>query len=115
MVNINLLPLRIRQERVTRLRNILVFGAAGILAGCLLWLYLSRLSVYNDIRKQIATVNLELDSPELKEKVKLVEEIEVLKKDVDSKKSVLDAIRIEQSAWLTFLDDLSRRLVEGVW
>ncbi len=79
------------------------------------WLYFQKLAVLNEIKKEIDQVEVALNAPELIDKVNLVTEIETREKSVKDQMAVLESISGDQTVWLSFLDDLSARLPQGVW
>ena len=115
MIHINLLPLKIRQERVRRLRNVFLIGSASVLILVLGWLYFQKRSQLDDIKEQIVQIEKELGSPDLADKVQLVNQMQAREKAVKAKLAVLEDVHQDQTVWLSFLDDLSNRLVPEVW
>jgi hypothetical protein len=106
MVNINLVPEKIRSAEA--LKVIVILGALSLSLPVLFWAmkYQGKRASLAAVDKEVDALNAELASPALKNIVASVEQFTKDQSDLDTKRSVVDLLRKRQVLLLRLLDAL---------
>ncbi len=117
MIKINLLglPKAKKVKKANRAQTQLILGVTALVLSSLLSLY-----GWYWLSNRITSLNEEKGKKEkelafLKDKVKEVEALEQLKKNLEDKVQIIDQLKKNQSGPVHFLDELSRSLPPRVW
>jgi Tfp pilus assembly protein PilN len=115
MVNINLLPEKVRSAEI--LKIVVVLGLASLALPVVFWAY--RYTQANAelaaVEKQIDSVNADLNSPQLKQVVAEVEQFSKNAADLDTKRSVVDTLRKKQVVLVRLMDVLPDLIPARAW
>lgn len=114
MIRVNLLPFK-RKKKRKPLPTYLIFTVlitAGALA-VMAYLFLYFNSRLNDTKAQFEANKKKI--AELKEKIKEVENFEKLNKSFQDKTQLIEQLRRNQNVPVMILDEISRKLPNGVW
>jgi Tfp pilus assembly protein PilN len=106
MVNINLLPEKVRSAEV--LKIVVALGMLSLALPVVFWAwrYTQANAELAAVEKQIDSVNADLNSPQLKQVVAEVEQFSKNAADLDSKRSVVDTLRKKQVVLVRLMDVL---------
>ena len=115
MVNINLLPEKVRAAEV--LKIVVILGVLSLTLPVLFWAYryAGAKAELAAVEKQIDDVNVQLNSPHLKQVVAEVEQFGKDRADLTSKRSVVDLLRQQQVTLVRFLDILPDLVPKRAW
>lgn len=113
MITINLVPVK---ERKKRKEILIIFSIASLFLVVVLimaYIYAQRLSVANNLSKQIAEV--EKESEGYQDKINEVKELENKQTSVDAYKKTIKSISETQREILVAVDQIALNLPEGIW
>jgi type IV pilus assembly protein PilN len=115
MVNINLLPEKVRAAETLKL--VVIIGTLCLTLPLLFWTYryIGDKAKLAAVEQKIEVVNSELNSPKLKQVVQEVEQFGRDRADLDAKRSVVDLLRKKQVTVLRFLDVLPDLVPKRAW
>jgi Tfp pilus assembly protein PilN len=115
MININLLPEKIRSAELLRVSIGLAAAAVLMVAVGIGYVFFQKQAQLSEVKKQISVVQAEMDSGELKAMVQAVEEFAQQKKLLEDRQASIDKFRQSQVYWVSLLDLLPDVMPEQVW
>lgn len=115
MVNINLLPEKVRAAEALKL--VVVVGSLCLTLPLLFWTYryMGDKAELTSLEQKIDLVNIELNSPKLKQVVQEVEQFGRDRANLEAKRSVVDLLRKKQVALVRLLDVLPDLVPKRAW
>ncbi len=113
MIEINLIPAKLKKEKQMQLIGTLtVLGAAAIIA-VLLFLLWNQTQTIASIDREIKKIDAE--SASLTDKIAEVNRFEAMQAVFEKKKQILDKLLYEQSIWARILDLLADTILPDMW
>ncbi len=115
MININLVPEKVRAGEA--LKVIMLLGSLSLVIPLLFWSwrFVVAKAELSGVEEEIDKVVAELNSPQLKQVVEEVEQFTRDRANLDSKRSLVDALRKKQVVLVRMLDAIPDLLPRRAW
>jgi len=113
MIEINLLPAKVKKAK--RMQLVYVFGvlAAGAVIAVLAGIVIAQSNKIKETEKKIKTI--EAESASLQDKIAEVKKFNALEDALKKKRQIVESLLIDQSAWIRLLDMLAEKIYPDMW
>ncbi len=113
MIKVNLLPVKEKKKRKEFLIGFFVFFIFAIVILCMFWIYIKRVQVRSNLKKEISQI--EEESKGYSEKIAEMKELEKKEADLEGFKKTIKGISELQRKIIVGVDQMALALSDGVW
>ncbi len=113
MIEINLLPPKIKKAKQMQLFYVLGVLAAGVIVAVLAGIVIAQSNKIKDTERKIKTI--EAESAALQDKIAEVKKFNALEEALQKKRQIVDKLLLDQSAWIKLLDMIAEKIYPDMW
>jgi Tfp pilus assembly protein PilN len=113
MIKINLVPVKEKKKRKEFLIGFLVVVIFSIIAMGMFWIYIQRVQVRSDLKKEISQI--EEESKGYAEKITEMKDLQNKEANLDAFKKTIKSISETQRKIVVAFDQLALNLPNGIW
>jgi Tfp pilus assembly protein PilN len=113
MIEINLVPQKLKKAKRLQLAYFAGIGAAVILIAVMLGVYFIQVQKNAALDRDIKMV--EAESASLTDKIAEVKKFNAMEDNYNKKKKIVDSLMYEQSFWARFLDSAGEMILPDMW